>query len=50
MRKCDSDEDCRDGYECRDLEKMRMNGGEPVLVPGQPIDDNAPKFCAPAPA
>jgi hypothetical protein len=49
MRRCDSSEDCRDGYECRDLELMRTNGGEPVLSPGQEITDLAPKFCAPAP-
>jgi hypothetical protein len=49
MKTCDSDGDCRDGYECRDLEKMRLHGGEPVLESGTPIDDNAPKFCAVAP-
>lgn len=49
MRTCDSDGDCRDGYECRDLATMRLHGGEPVLEPGTPIDDNAPKFCAVAP-
>jgi len=50
MRKCDSDGDCRDGYECRDLEKMRDHGGEPVLAPGVAVDSHAPKFCAGAPA
>ncbi len=59
MRKCGSDGDCRDGYECRDLQKMKDHGGEPVLAPvtnssGQlepaPIDDTAPKFCAMAPS
>jgi len=49
MRKCDSNDDCRDGYECRDLELMRTHGGEPVLAPGVPVDENAPKFCAIAP-
>ncbi|HEY5944343.1 MAG TPA: hypothetical protein VIV40_02580 [Kofleriaceae bacterium] len=49
MRTCDNDGDCRDGYECRTLELMRQHGGEPVLEPGTPIDDNAPKFCAIAP-
>ncbi len=49
MRTCEGDDDCRDGYQCRDLERMRMNGGEPVLAPGTPIDGNAPKFCAAAP-
>jgi hypothetical protein len=42
MRTCDSDDDCRDGYECRDLERMKAHGGEPV-------DEKATKFCASAP-
>ena len=46
MRTCGSDDDCRDGYECRDKTKMIEHGGEPVLEPGTPIDDSAPKFCA----
>jgi hypothetical protein len=47
MRKCDSNKDCRDGYECRDLELMRAHGGQPVLAPGTPITEaTAPKFCA----
>ena len=50
MRKCDSDGDCRDGYECRDIEKMIEHGGEPLLAPGVPIDAHAPKFCAAKPA
>lgn len=50
MRKCDSKGDCRDGYECRDLNLMREHGGEPVLSPGTPIDDSAPKFCAISPS
>ena len=56
MRTCDSDGDCRDGYECRDLAKMKAHGGEPVLAPsltpGAPrpvVDENSPKFCAAAP-
>ncbi len=49
MRTCDGNDDCRDGYECRDLGLMRAHGGEPVLAPGQPIDANSPKFCASAP-
>lgn len=49
MRTCDSNDDCRDGYECRDLELMRAHGGEPVLSPGQQIDGTSPKFCATAP-
>jgi hypothetical protein len=50
MKTCDDDGDCRDGYECRDLAKMRLHGGEPVLEPGTPIDSSAPKFCAVAPS
>ena len=50
MRKCDSDDDCRDSYECRDLAKMKTHGGEPVLAPGVPVDEqHAPKFCAAKP-
>lgn len=49
MRTCESNDDCRDGYECRDLELMRAHGGEPVLAPGVPVDESAPKFCALAP-
>jgi hypothetical protein len=47
MRKCDSDSDCRDGYECRDYNRMIDHGGEPVLSPGvEPGPNHAPKFCA----
>ncbi len=49
MRTCETDGDCRDGYECRDLEKMIEHGGEPVLAPGAVIDAKSPKFCAAAP-
>jgi len=48
MRRCSADDDCRDGYECRNLTRMKAHGGEPVLAPGQTIDDRAPKFCASA--
>jgi len=64
MRTCDSDGDCRDGYECRDLAKMKEHGGEPVLASGQVIssdgnvigsnglktDEQLAKFCAATPA
>jgi hypothetical protein len=51
MRKCNSDGDCRSGYECRDLQLMIEDGGEDVLAPGlNPDSDSVPKFCAPAPA
>jgi hypothetical protein len=46
---CQSDGDCRDGYECRTLELMIAHGGEPVLQPGDFVDDTSPKFCAPTP-
>jgi hypothetical protein len=49
MKTCDSDGDCRDDYQCRDLEDMKANGGEPVLPPGQKVDERSPKFCAAAP-
>jgi hypothetical protein len=49
MRTCDSDGDCRDDYECRDLQKMKDHGGEPVLAPGLTVDARSPKFCAAAP-
>jgi hypothetical protein len=48
MRKCGGDGDCRDGYECRDLEKMIEHGGQPLLAPGVLVDDSAPRFCAAA--
>jgi hypothetical protein len=48
MKTCSGDADCRDGYECRDIEKMIAHGGEPVLAPGVPVDDTSPKFCAPS--
>ena len=48
MRKCSSSGDCRDAYECRDLDLMLAHGGEPVLAPGVEIDSKAPKFCAPS--
>lgn len=57
MRKCSSDGDCRgdsnddgrDDYECRNLDRMIEHGGEPVLEPGAVVDDRSPKFCASAP-
>lgn len=48
MRKCESDDDCRDGYECRVEELMKVHGGEPV--PGSPLQSGKPQaFCAAAP-
>jgi hypothetical protein len=49
MKKCNSNGDCRSGYECRDLTLMKEHGGEPVLAPGGVVDSSAPKFCAMAP-
>ena len=49
MKKCSSQSDCRDGYECRDLGLMISHGGEPVLAPGLAVDSSSPKFCAEAP-
>jgi hypothetical protein len=49
MRRCESQDDCRDGYECRDIELMKVHGGEPVLAPDESID-GASGFCAAKPA
>jgi hypothetical protein len=50
MKTCGDNGDCRDGYECRDLNKAKQDGGEPVLAPGTPVTEKtAPKFCAVAP-
>jgi hypothetical protein len=47
MATCGDDGDCRDGYECRDLDLMVEHGGEPVLAPGVEVTTKtAPKFCA----
>ena len=51
MLKCDNDGDCRGGYECRTFELMQEHGGQPLLPPGTPVDEqHAPKFCAVRPA
>jgi hypothetical protein len=47
MLTCGSDGDCRDGYECRTLELMRVHGGEPVPDPQTPGEVPATSFCAP---
>lgn len=49
MLQCSSSSDCRDGYECRDINLMIEHGGEPVLAPGDIVDSTSPKFCAEAP-
>jgi hypothetical protein len=45
MKTCDSDGDCRDDYECRDMALMIKHGGEPVP---DPVTGKMPttKFCA----
>jgi len=50
MRKCSSNSDCRDDYECRTEDGMKVRGGEPVLQPGQTLEDGLQAFCAPRPA
>ncbi len=47
MLSCSSHGDCRDGYECRDLSRMGMHGGQPVRAQGQPDEELKP-FCAAA--
>jgi hypothetical protein len=50
MLACGSDSDCRDGYECRDLDRMKLHGGQPLLdPPDAEVTASAPKFCAKAP-
>jgi hypothetical protein len=50
MATCEQDTDCRDGYECRNFDKMQMYGGQPALAPtdngGVPNAENSPSFCA----
>ncbi|MFT3695014.1 MAG: hypothetical protein QM831_17890 [Kofleriaceae bacterium] len=48
MKTCDSDADCRDHYECRDINLMIEHGGEPVLNPTDENStiQNAAHFCA----
>lgn len=50
MRSCDSNSDCRSGFECRDITLMKAHGGEPVPKEGERIGSAPPKFCAVAPA
>lgn len=49
MRKCGSQGDCRDGYECRDEALMIKDGGEPVPPAGERPTDNLQSFCAQSP-
>lgn len=51
MKTCDSNGDCRDGYECRTFDDMKKHGGEAVLQDNmRPTEETSPKFCAAAPA
>jgi hypothetical protein len=47
MLSCSSQGDCRDGYECRDLERMGVHGGQPVRTEGE-TDAELQPFCAAA--
>ena len=50
MRTCGNDGDCRDGYECRDRQRMIEHGGEPVFPPDiDRLAGNLRSFCAAAP-
>jgi hypothetical protein len=60
MRKCSSNGDCRDGYECRKFDpnfsstgsdgpSFQAHGGEPVLAPDKTVDEHTPGFCATKP-
>jgi hypothetical protein len=49
MRKCSDNSDCRDSYECRDLELMKEHGGEEVTQPPKLPTDSTVKFCATQP-
>ncbi|HVK78302.1 MAG TPA: hypothetical protein VM734_33585 [Kofleriaceae bacterium] len=48
MRTCDDGGDCRDGYECRTEELMKLHGGQPVPPPDSSLGD-LQGFCAAAP-
>jgi hypothetical protein len=45
MLRCGSQGDCRDGYECRNLERMGQHGGQPVAREGQEVSE-LPFFCS----
>jgi hypothetical protein len=49
MNKCDNPSGCRDGYECRDADLMKIHGGQPAIDPTA-VESTAPQaFCAAAP-
>jgi hypothetical protein len=48
MLACSSNDDCREGYECRTLALMKQHGGEPVPDPNASTAQVPDKpFCAP---
>jgi hypothetical protein len=49
MKACETQDDCRNGYECRTAKLMQMHGGEPVPEPGKTVGDNPAPFCAQEP-
>ena len=49
MKTCGGAGDCRDNYECRDLELMQLNGGEPVPAVDEIRGESLENFCAAAP-
>lgn len=48
MLECSGNDDCRDGYECRDRDLMKSHGGEPVPDPtADTAEPPLTRFCAP---
>jgi hypothetical protein len=48
MLRCGGHGDCRERYECRDVERMMAHGGEPVPDPEGATDVSRRAYCAPA--
>lgn len=48
MATCDGHGDCRENYECRDVERMAAHGGEPVPDPSATRSEAPTSFCAPS--
>jgi hypothetical protein len=48
MLRCGGGDDCREGYECRDVDLMKKHGGQPLLEAGQSFEAEARAFCAAA--
>ena len=49
MATCESNDDCREDYECRDETLMQAHGGQPVTREGEGLGSNLQRFCATAP-